>query len=78
MHPPLDQAQGTPLSADISELRKQLADLKESCAIANTDANRWNRIAVERLAEIERLSTQSSPVAHNEPLSSTIGVVLYK
>lgn len=69
-NPPTPEQASEPLLAT-SEMHKQLADLKEACAIANTDANRWNRIAVDRLAEIERLSNQSSPVDHYKLLECT-------
>ena len=69
-NPPTPEQASEPLLAT-SEMHKQLADLKEACAIANTDADRWNRIAVERLVEIERLSTQSLPVDHYKLLEPT-------
>lgn len=47
----------------ISELRYQLADLNNACAIASEDANRWNLLAVERLSLIEQLQLQSQPPA---------------
>ncbi len=52
---------------EISELRKQLADTRNACLIASEDANRWNLLAVERLAEIGRLEALSSLVDKGKP-----------
>ena len=54
-------------ATEIIELRKQLADTRNACLIASEDANRWNLLAVARLAEIGRLEALSSLVDKGEP-----------
>ena len=65
------QADQALAATEISELRKQLADTRNACLIASEDANRWNLLAVERLAEIGRLEACSSLVDHSKLLEPT-------
>ena len=57
----------------LEEINTAWVDSKNEAWLNKKSAEHWQRIAVERLAEIGRMSTQSSPVNDNEPQVLTAG-----